>query len=156
MAGAVAGLTASLAMNAFQLVWNTIAPPRRPATPDADADEEDATVKAARAISEGAFRHRLSAEEKLRAGSAMHYAFGSAVGATYGALAERHPEVTAGGGLPFGITFWLVADEIAVPALRLSKPASAYPLSVHAYALASHLVFGATAESVRRFLRARL
>jgi putative membrane protein len=155
-AGAVAGLAGSLAMNAFQLLWNTFVPPQRPRRGSTGGPQEDTTIRAARAVSEGVFDRRLSGKEKAFAGSAVHYTFGGAVGALYGAVAERHPKVTGGGGLPFGVVFWLVADEMAVPALGLSKPASAYPLSVHAYALASHLVFGATAESVRRFLRARI
>ena len=71
----------------------------------------------------------------------------------YGLASEVLPEVTAGFGLPYGTVFWLVVDEGAVSLLRLSKPPTAYPLSTHIYALASHLVFGATAEGVRRLLR---
>jgi putative membrane protein len=48
---------------------------------------------------------------------------------------------------------WLGADEIGVPALGLSGPPTQYPLSVHLYALASHLVYGFTTELVRRTLR---
>ena len=60
------------------------------------------------------------------------------------------PEVTAGAGLPFGTAFWLVADETAVPLLGLAKGPTEYPVSTHVYALASHLVYGLTAELVRR------
>lgn len=74
----------------------------------------------------------------------------------YGACAELVPEVTAGAGLPFGAAFWLVADEAAVPLLGLSKGPTEYPLSVHAYALASHFVYGLTAELVRRAMRAAM
>ena len=74
----------------------------------------------------------------------------------YGAAAELAPEVAAGVGLPFGAVFWLVADEGAVPLLGLSKGPTEYPLSMHVYALASHLVFGLTAELVRAAVRAAL
>ena len=33
----------------------------------------------------------------------MHYGFGIAVGAVYGALAETRPELTRLGGVPFGL-----------------------------------------------------
>src|SRR6266498_3133872 len=56
-------------------------------------------------------------------------------------------------GLPYRAAFWLVVDEGLVPLLGLSKEPGAYSLSTHIYALASHLVFGATAEGVRRVLR---
>jgi uncharacterized membrane protein YagU involved in acid resistance len=144
-------------MNQFQLLWNTVAPSRRPRKGSpANPESEDTAVKAASAVSEGILNHRLTRREKRFGGSAVHYAFGGAVGALYGALAERYPRASAGAGLAFGFVFWLLADEMAVPALGLSRPATRYPVSLHLYALASHLVFGTTAETVRRMTRARL
>jgi uncharacterized membrane protein YagU involved in acid resistance len=154
-AGAVAGLVASAAMNLFQLGWNAVAS-RRESDASSGGGEEDVTVKAASAVSEGVFHHRLTRPEKRVGGNVVHYAFGGSVGALYGLVAERHPDVTTGAGLPFGVVFWLVADEMAVPALGLSRPATSYPVGVHAYALASHLVFGACAEGIRHFVRAKL
>ena len=157
VAGLAAGIVASAAMNQFQLLWNTFAPPRRPPRGASRGGEtDDVTVKAASAVSEGIFRHPLSPRQKRIGGSAVHYAFGGAVGALYGALAERYPRITDGAGLPFGVVFWLVADETAVPALRLSRPPAFYPVSTHVYALASHLVYGAAAEFFRRRIRSNL
>jgi putative membrane protein len=79
-----------------------------------------------------------------------------ASGDVYSAVVEFEPATTAGAGLPFGAAVWLFADEIVVPALGLSKPATEYPLSTHAYALASHLVYGVTTELVRREVRRAL
>jgi len=61
--------------------------------------------------------------------------------------------VTAAAGVPFGAVFWLTADEAAVPLLGLAKAPTEYPVSTHVYALASHLVYGLTAELVRRTVR---
>ncbi len=83
----------------------------------------------------------------------MHYATGAAGGLVYGVAAELAPEITGGVGLPYGAAFWLVVDEGLVPLLGFAKGPTEYPLSAHAYALASHLVFGATADGVRRLLR---
>ena len=116
-------------------------------------NQDDATVKAARAISEGVLGHKLEEREKRAAGAAVHYAFGTVTGGFYGAVAEFAPKVTVGAGLPFGAAFWLVADETAVPVLGLSKPPTECPVSTHVYAFASHLVYGLTAELVRRVLR---
>ena len=116
-------------------------------------DQDDATVKAANAVSEGVFGHRLKESEKKPAGAAVHYAFGSATGGLYGAAAEIAPQVTTGLGLPFGAAFWVVADEAVVPLLGLSKGPKEYPISTHFYALASHLVYGLTAEMTRRAVR---
>ena len=116
-------------------------------------DQDDATVKTAKAISEHVFGHTLKESEKHAAGAAVHYAFGTATGGLYGALAELAPEVTTGAGIPFGAVFWAVADETAVPLLGLSKGPTEYPISTHVYALASHLVYGVTTEATRRVVR---
>jgi putative membrane protein len=170
-AGLVGGLVASWTMNRFQDVWSKLveefgqskeqssARDGNGESQQAQGGEEqadDATVKAASAISEGIFDHRLTKGEKKIAGPAVHYVFGTSVGGLYGAVAEVAPEVTAGAGLPFGAAFWLVADETAVPLLGLSKGPTEYPLSTHAYALASHFVYGLTAEAVRRAVRSAL
>jgi putative membrane protein len=116
-------------------------------------EEENATVATAEAISQKVFHHELSECEKKIAGPAVHYAYGSLVGAIYGGLAEWFPTVGAGFGLPFGFALWLVGDEIAVPALGLSKGPTEYPPEVHADALAGHLVYGMTTDLMRRVLR---
>lgn len=121
-----------------------------------EAEQEPATVKAAEAISEGLFGHKLTKDEKKIAGPAVHYALGTAVGGLYGGLAEVEPEISAGVGLPFGTVFWLVVDETAVPLLGLSKGPTQYPVSTHVYALASHLVYGVTTDIVRRGVRSVL
>ena len=178
-AGLMGGLIASWTMNRFQDVWNRLAvglensPGKQfgevsgivpadvealPATEVWKSDtqspvQDDTTVKAASAVSEGLFHHRLTESEKKIAGSAVHYFLGTGVGGVYGAWAELAPRVTAGAGLPFGAAFWLVVDEGAVPLLGLSKGPTSYPLTTHAYALASHFVYGLTAETVRRAIR---
>jgi uncharacterized membrane protein YagU involved in acid resistance len=91
-------------------------------------------------------------EDKPVAGTLVHYAFGGAVGAIYGAAASRSDEVTAWVGVPFGATLWLVADEIGVPMAGFSKAPAEYPLSNHLSAFAAHLVYGATTETVRKLL----
>ena len=158
-------------MNQFQRAWTreaegfekghgaqSLQPSDGPAQPQGahEAQRDDATVKTAQVISEKVLGHGLREEEKEPAGTLVHYAFGVSAGAAYGAVAEIVPAATAGLGLPFGGIFWLLADEIFTPALGLSKGAAHYPLSTHAYAFASHLVYGFTAEAVRRPIRAAL
>lgn len=168
LAGMAAGLVASWTMNQFQAAWTRItegqekphgAQSRQPSDgssgePAQDmAEQDDATVETAKAISTKVFGHELEESEKKQAGAVVHYAFGTMSGGLYGALAEVAPQVTTGAGLPFGAAFWLAADEVAVPLLGLSKGPTEYPPSTHAYALASHLVYGVTAEMSRRALR---
>jgi hypothetical protein len=170
IAGLVGGLVASWTMNQFQAAWSrategfekphgaqSLQPSDNPNSAQSSdqnkEDQDDATVKAAKAISEGVLGHRLKESEKKPAGAAVHYVFGTATGGLYGAAAEIAPQVTTGLGLPFGLGFWMVADEGVVPLLGLSKGPTEYPVSTHAYALASHLVYGLTAEITRRAVR---
>jgi putative membrane protein len=81
---------------------------------------------------------------------------GTTAGAVYGVAAEYEPNVSTLAGIPFGATFWMVVDEAALPLLGLTKGPTAYPISNHAYALASHLVFGLTTEVVRSAVRRAL
>ncbi len=168
VAGLAGGLIASWTMNQFQATWTRIAEgtekshgaqsmqPSEGSQGEQGLDtgeQDDATVKTARAISKNVLGHELQESEKEAAGAAVHYAFGTLTGGLYGALAEVIPQVTTATGLPFGAGFWLLADEISVPLLGLSKGPTEYPVSTHAYALASHLVYGMTAELGRRAVR---
>ena len=166
VAGLAGGLIASWTMNQFQAAWTRIAEgsekshgaqsmqPSEGSKGEYDtAEQDDATVETAKVISKGVFGHELQESEKESAGAAVHYAFGTVTGGLYGALAEVTPQVTTATGLPFGAAFWLLADEITVPLLGLSKGPTEYPASTHAYALASHLVYGVTAELGRRAVR---
>ncbi len=171
-AGLVGGLVASWTMNKFQAAWSKRvegfekphgAQSMQPSegeheglTPADKEQQDDAAVKVARAISEELLDRPLPERQKRAAGEAVHYAFGIATGGFYGALAETTPVVTIAAGLPFGVIFWILADETVVPALGLSKGASEYSPSTHAYALASHVVYGVTAELTRRVVRASL
>ncbi len=82
----------------------------------------------------------------------VHYLFGAAVGAAYGAAAEKLP-VNKVAGVPFGAAVWATADELALPAAGLAGSFQEYPASVHFKALATHIVYGITTEMVRRGMR---
>ncbi len=120
---------------------------------DGTISDEPASEQVAALTAEPVLGRRLDDREKKIGGSLLHYAFGAAMGALYGAAAERDPRATMGAGMPFGAAVWATADELALPALGLARPQSEYPPSRHASALGSHLVFGLTVEAVRRLLR---
>ena len=92
-------------------------------------------------------------KNKEAAGNAVHYLFGALLGGAYGLLAEYRPEVTKGYGTLFGAAS-AVFDEVAVPVAGLSGPPTDFPAATHAYALASHVVFGGVTEATRRLVRA--
>ncbi|HLL76332.1 MAG TPA: DUF1440 domain-containing protein [Pyrinomonadaceae bacterium] len=173
VAGAIGGLAAAFVMNQFQAAWGRVAAgeershgaqslqqgtPQKGVGRDLQAEgvdrpTDDATERLANAISVGVLERGLTEREKETAGTAFHYAMGLASGAIYGVAAELIPAAKAGAGMPFGMAVWLIADEGIVPAAGLSKSADEYPLSVHAYSITSHLVFGLAAETVRRAVR---
>ena len=160
VAGVFGGVVASWAMDRFQYWWLSFERGDERQLQQTQSDEgnqeDPATVKTASAISEGVFGHSLTVKEKEIAGPIVHYAVGTTAGAVYGVAAECEPNVTTLAGIPFGAAFWMVVDEGALPLLGLTKGPTAYPISTHAYALASHLVFGLTAEVVRSAVRRAL
>ncbi len=165
VAGLIGGLAASWVMNQFQAGLSKLKERSReeeraesgvaeqPESAAPESDQEPATVKVATLVSRQVLRRELAAGKKDTAGEIVHYAFGAANGALYGALAETWPEARVGFGAAFGAALWLAADEIGMPALRLSGSPTQYPVSVHASALAAHAVYGVTTELLRRSLR---
>jgi putative membrane protein len=175
-AGVAGGLVGSLAMNQFQQLWGKLMEnEERPhgaqslqqgstehgigrelAERGVDESDDNAAVRTGNAVSELVFDHHLTKSEKETAGAIAHYAMGVTSGAIYGAVAEVMPATTVAQGLPFGAAVWLIADEAIVPAAGLSRKPTEYPPSIHAYAFASHLVYGLTTELVRRAVRKAL
>jgi putative membrane protein len=157
LAGLAGGLAASWTMNRFQAGLSKLPVHQNGGASDSrQVQGDDATVKAASAVSETLTHHKLAPDEKRMAGPVGHYVFGSTIGALYGAAAEIAPATAKAWGLPFGAAVWVGADEIGVPAARLSEPPNRIPASTHASALAAHLVYGATTDGVRRLVRAML
>jgi uncharacterized membrane protein YagU involved in acid resistance len=151
-AGLVGGLVATWAMTRFQTFLSELDTRDEK---EKEGEGDDATIRAASAVSE-AFGHPLQEDEKKAAGTGVHYGFGTFMGGAYGVATELAPAVAVGRGFPFGTALWLGADEVAVPALGLSKAPSEIPLARHAGALAMHLVYGAILEVVRRGVRRAL
>jgi putative membrane protein len=114
--------------------------------------KEDSTEIVARKIAETAGKE-LGPEEKKKAGQAVHYAFGTLMGAVYGVAAELVPEVTTGGGTAYGTLLFLGADEVAVPAFQLSPLPTETPARDHLQHWAAHVVYGGSLELVRSIMR---
>jgi uncharacterized membrane protein YagU involved in acid resistance len=159
-AGLVGGLIGTIVMNEFQKAWNKTSQ----ALKSDDGQEqqrgrqesENATMKAAGKVAQIAGRE-LSHQQKKQLGPVVHYSFGTLQGAVYGAVTELTR--TPGGFLPamlFGAALFVLADEVAVPALGFSGKPSETPVSMHVYGAAAHCVYGMATELARRGLRAAL
>ena len=170
-AGVIGGLVGGFVMDQFQALWSRLTgdekdserahSPKQAGHKLDDGQEQTssgdidapATVKLASAISEDVFDHDLSKGEKEAAGTAVHYGFSLVTGGMYGVMTELVPDASVGRGAPFGAAVWLLADEITVPLVGLSKGPSSYPISKHVYSLASHFVYGLATEATRRAVR---
>jgi putative membrane protein len=150
-------------MSQFQGLWSKVAEEVQSSGDEQQTQErqqaqsseesEDATMKAAEKLAPIILGRELTQDEKKKAGPIVHYAFGTFSGAVYGLLSEYLPTARLGFGTVFGTALFLIADELSVPALGLSKPPDKYPVSSHLYGLTSHLVYGLSTEAVRSGIR---
>ena len=160
-AGALGGLIASFAMNQYQAAVSAVGESvarrerQRKGLPEPERDEQgsgdDATIRAANAVSTTILNRELAEDEKKWAGPLVHYGLGTALGAFYGACASALP-VDSRTAMGYGAAVWIGADEIAVPLAGLSGPPTETPLSGHLNALASHLVYGAVTHLTRKLV----
>ncbi len=154
LAGALAGVVGAWAMDVY---WSAIARLKERSSAQTEPlSDDDATVRAASAVSRKILGRGLTKDEKEVAGPAVHFAMGALSGGLYGLLAELVPRLRRDRGLALGSALWLAADEMAVPLLRLSKSPAHYPLSSHAEAFGAHITYGVTTDLVRRVIRANL
>ena len=164
LAGAAGGLVGTWAMSHAQRLWTKAADTRVPESAGGKHDARDwqersegqnSNELAAQTIAIAGLGRHLSRDELRMAAPLMHYAFGTVVGALYGAYADRLRGRRAS-GIGLGTTLWLTADEIAMPLMGLSEPTTRRPVEMHLQSLAAHLVYGMTAEAIRQPARARL
>ena len=115
------------------------------------SEHQNSNELAAQAVAHYILGRGLTQQELRVAAPLAHYLFGAAVGALYGAYADRRDADRSGAA--FGMTVWLAADEIAMPLLGLSDSTTRRPLEMHLQSLVAHLVYGTATEAARRALR---
>jgi hypothetical protein len=118
------------------------------------SEGQNSNELAAQALARPLLGRSLTRQELRVAAPLVHYAFGAAMGALYGAYAGRRHSRTSGAA--FGVTVWLAADEIAMPLLGLSHSTTRRPVEMHLQSFVAHLVFGAATEVTRRSLHAHV
>jgi uncharacterized membrane protein YagU involved in acid resistance len=149
-AGLVGGFLGALAQNVFFASTKKLAPASdAPAFEPAEPEQafETATHTVARRVTEQLAR-RGPLEHGERAAQLVHLAFGSGWGGVYGLIAASLPRPrTLKSGLIFGMTVWLISDDILLPVFRLSAWPHRYPVKTHLYAIAAHAAYGLTVSS---------
>jgi len=91
-------------------------------------------------------------DEVERAGSALHWGLGIGAGVIYGVLRGRLMEPGWRTAFQYGSGFFVLADEVANPALGLTPGPASFPWQAHARGFAGHGVFGIAAEATMRAL----
>jgi hypothetical protein len=163
--GFAGGLVASLAMNLFSRAVAAAGDGREAAgaapgqdrqgrgvqPPQAEhAAEDDAAVRVGAVAYRALTGNAPSRASRPWLGTAAHYAFGATVGACYAVMAKRLPVIRAGRGTAYGTAVWMVADEMVMPILGLSRGPRQLAAGVHAYALAGHWVYGLALDAAVR------
>ena len=143
--GIVAGLIAGVVATAAKSVAERIYPPRthgEPEPPEVLADKLAG--------------HELTGPSKTVAAESIHWTYGAAAGAAYGALAEFYPNATSRHGASFGLTLMALTHEGALPAAGLSAQPADQTTREKSSEMVTHVLFGVVAETVRRFVRSRI
>ena len=146
-------------MNAAQRLWTIGAGDRPPESAAGPHDARDWQERDEGQNSNEIFAQTLatmvarplSRRELAMAAPAVHFSFGSAVGALYAVYAHGQGERRRT-GIGLGTALWFIADEIAMPVLGLSRSTLRRPVGKHLQSLAAHFVYGVVTERVRRRL----
>lgn len=140
--GLLAGVIAGVAATAAKSLVERFYPPRVHGEPEPPEE-----------LAEKVAGHSLDPDTKAVAGEAIHWGFGAATGAAYGALAEFYPAATAKQGATFGLALMTLTHEKALPAMGLSEPPDEQTPRERTSEAASHVLYGMVAERVRSAVR---
>jgi uncharacterized membrane protein YagU involved in acid resistance len=89
-------------------------------------------------------------ERRQRLATVLHWGYGMGAGALYAGLRKRMPVLRKALGLPFGVLFALIGDEMMNQVLGLTPPPKAWPVEAHVRGLVGHIAYAAAAESAFR------
>jgi putative membrane protein len=140
--GLVAGLAAGVAATAAKSLAEKIYPPRIHGEPEPPE-----------LLSERIAGHPLDHTTEHITAESIHWGFGAAAGAFYGALAEFYPAATSKEGANFGLVLMALTHQSVLPAMGLSTPAEQQSGREQTSEAATHLIFGVVAERVRSVVR---
>jgi uncharacterized membrane protein YagU involved in acid resistance len=139
--GALAGITATVAMTAtMRALHRRLPPPERYPLPPREIVQRVVDEPSDLALTEQA---------RQDATLAAHFGYGAATGALY-ALAR--PSERALPGALYGVLVWAVSYLGWIPSLGILRQAGRHPLRRNALMIAAHLVWGATLAATLREL----
>jgi putative membrane protein len=137
LAGALAGLTATGPMTALMVAAHE----GLPAGERYGLPPERVTANAAWAV--GAEEVAAGREQRVWATLPVHFGYGAAMGAIYGAMADRVPGPPVMKGVGFGLLVWAGSYLGLLPAAGLHRPATRETARRNGMMIGAHVVFGA-------------
>jgi hypothetical protein len=169
LAGAAGGLAATVAMDVVSRLWsvgsrgkltpNEESLSEQGGRPDVEAAKKaglhagDSGAVATTIVAERIAGKPLSPKQRMAGGKTVHYCYGAAMGALYGAGVEYVPAVKSQNGLLYGLALWLGGVQVALPAFGLAAPPHKYSAGEQLFSVVSHAVFGVVAEATRNQIR---
>jgi uncharacterized membrane protein YagU involved in acid resistance len=142
--GLLGGLVGTVAMTALQEAASRArgrSQLEQQAKPPRTWAQAPPAAQVGKLVSERLFSHRVTKKQAPVLGSAVHWAYGTALGGLYGLLVARSRRSPALQGLAFGTGVWGLAY-LMLPALRIYKPIWQYPVKTLAIDLSYHLAYG--------------
>ena len=140
--GAVAGLIGGLAGAGAKMLAEKIFPPR-----------VEGQTPPSVALAEQVAGHSLPESQRRAAMHGIHWGFGAAAGAIYGAMVEVEPSLGAWKGAAFGIAVNKLTHESLLPKMGLSAPKDEQPAQERISEWVTHAVYGIFTDTVRRGVR---
>ena len=137
MAGAVAGLSATVPMTAAMTEMHKHLPPHEqyPLPPRLITENALASVDA---------HDELPEEGETKLALVNHFAYGTAMGSIYAAgLKALGAEPSTANGVAFGLGVWAISYQGLLPVAGLFPPAHQQPARRNALMIAAHIVWGA-------------
>lgn len=141
--GAIAGLIAGIVATAAKTAAEAVYPPRIHGEAEPPQELADKVL--------GPRYFALSSHTVE--GETIHWGFGALAGALYGVAAEVYPQATDKHGASFGLTLAAVTHEGLLPALGLGAPPEDQSNREQASEMATHVIYGVVAETVRSAVR---
>jgi putative membrane protein len=143
--GAVAGMIGGLAGAGAKVIAEKLFPPR------VQGQTPPPVV-----LAEQLAGHPLPPIQQQAALHSIHWGFGAAAGAVYGALVEMEPSLGAWKGAAFGLTLNRLTHGSILPRMGLAVSKEDQPTQERVSEWVTHAVYGIFTEAVRRGVRKSL
>ncbi len=133
-------------MSQFTRLWKLLARSRSHALPYS-RQEWDAVSQSAELMAWRLTGKKLSLRKRMLGAAIVHYFVAASSGAFYAAfIARRTSTYSRWSGPLFGLAMWVVGNELALPALRLTLQPSDYTVGEQVNAFGEHIIYGLTTE----------